>query len=173
MLGLRSALRCSVRQAGAGSAKFSRSLSTHPLLASAAALYDKYADVALKEYQTNKAAVDQEMARTTRDNALVLFMEGTPDAPRSELSLNVVKMLTQVQAVPLMAIDVTQHPALLGYAITSSRRRRGPMLMKDGQWVGDHDDLLKLYTAGELQTKVGSPKREEGYFKGELPVALY
>ncbi len=51
---------------------------------------------------------------TLKDNKMVLFMEGTPDAPKSELGLNVVKMLTQAQAVPLKSVDVLSHPAVLG-----------------------------------------------------------
>ena len=47
-------------------------------------------------------------------------MDRACKCPNSELSLNVVKMLTQVQAVPLLAIDVLAHPALLGYTVEKS-----------------------------------------------------
>merc|ERR1712216_1055767 len=84
-------------------------------------------------------------------NKMVLFMEGTPDAPKSELSMNVVKMLTQVQATEFLAVDVLTHPAILGYTVSKSQKSRGPHLYKDGQFFGDHDGLLAKYKSGELK----------------------
>merc|ERR1712196_567278 len=90
--------------------------------------------------------LDAELA----SNKMVLFMEGTPDAPKSELSMNVIKMLTQVQASTFLSVDVLTHPAILGYTVTKSQRNRGPHLYKDGQFFADHDGLLAMYKKGEL-----------------------
>merc|ERR1712094_115347 len=101
---------------------------------------------------------------------MVLFMEGTPDAPKSEPSMNAVKMLTQVQAVPFVSVDVLSHPAVLGYAATKSSKKRMPVLYVNGSLYGDHDSLLSMYNSGEL-SKLGTDatKSTGKAFGGELP----
>merc|ERR1711870_107758 len=93
-----------------------------------AKLYEDLVDKSLKEYQANQSAVNADLDAELAKNKMVLFMEGTPDAPKSEASMNVVKMMTQVQAVPFLAVDVLAHPAVLGYTVTKSQRSRGPHL---------------------------------------------
>merc|ERR1712151_1094663 len=108
------------------------------------------------------------------NNKMVLFMEGTPDAPKSEASMNTVKMLTQVQAVPFVSVDVLSHPALLGYTVTKSQRNRGPHLYVNGSFYADHDGLLAKYTGGTLAKEIGTEvTRSSGTFGGELPIATY
>merc|ERR1712217_634666 len=99
-------------------------------------------------------------------------MEGTPDAPKSETGHNAIKMLTQAQAVPLLAIDTLSHPAVLGYTVSKSSRRRGPHLYKDGSFFADYEGLLAKHRTGELQKDLGAlSTKSTGVFGGELPIA--
>merc|ERR1712085_126246 len=101
-------------------------------------------------------------------------MEGTPDAPKSELSMNAVKMLTQVQATTFLSVDVLTHPAILGYTVSKSSRNRGPHLYKDGSFYADHDGLLSKYNNGELAKALGTETtKSTGTFGGEFPIATY
>merc|ERR1719229_506548 len=128
----------------------------------------------VKEYQVNQKVVADDLDAEISSNKIVLFMEGTPDAPKSEASMNVVKMLTQAQAVPLVAVDVLSHPAVLGYTVTKSQRNRGPHLYVDGSFYADHDGLLAKYNAGVLAKDIGTEgTRSTGTFGGELPIATY
>merc|ERR1712093_438983 len=86
---------------------------------------------------------------------LVLFLEGTADAPKSAASLNVIKMLTAAQAVPVTVVDTTAHPAILGYTCAKSGKGVGPHLYKDGVFVGDYDTIARMYSAGSLEGKLG------------------
>merc|ERR1711977_734642 len=95
----------------------------------------------------NEADVARDLDAEISSNKMVLFMEGTPDAPRSELSMNVIKMLTQAQVVPFVAVDVLTHPAILGYA-ASKNAKRTPHLYVDGAFYGDHDLLLSQFQSG-------------------------
>merc|ERR1719230_878912 len=104
---------------------------------------------------------------------MVLFMEGTPDCPKSELSHNVVKMLTQVQATSFTAVDVLAHPAILGFTVSKSSRSRAPHLYVDGSFYADHDGLLSKFKSGELKTLGTEATKSSGIFGGELPVATY
>ncbi|KAF4650927.1 Glutaredoxin- protein 5, mitochondrial [Perkinsus olseni] len=131
-----------------------------------------YTRKALKCYEESKDGVDRKLDPVFNNNPLVLFMEGTVDAPKGQLSLNVVKMLTEVQAVPLVTVDVTEHPAITGYTVAKSGSEVTPHLYYNGNFYGDHDRLLSKYKNGELR-KIGTNKRSEGAFAGELPIGMY
>eukprot|EP00929_Paragymnodinium_shiwhaense_P089330 TRINITY_DN4948_c0_g2_i1.p2 TRINITY_DN4948_c0_g2~~TRINITY_DN4948_c0_g2_i1.p2 ORF type:complete len:173 (-),score=31.64 TRINITY_DN4948_c0_g2_i1:107-625(-) len=152
----------------------SRTFATASPLQAASKLYEDLVDKSVAEYRSNQQAVDSNLDSEIKGNKVVLFMEGTPDAPKSEPSLNVVKMLTEAQAVPLVAIDIMQHPAILGYTVSKSGRRRGPHLYVDGAFYGDHDSLLAQHNSGDLAKNLGSTSTlSTGTFSGELPIATY
>merc|ERR1712127_3753 len=135
---------------------------------------DDFVAKSVKAYQANQKEVAGNLDTELASNKMVLFMEGTPDAPKSEASLNTVRMLTQIQAVPFMAIDVLAHPALLGYTVTKCQRNRGPHLYVDGSFYADHDGLLAKFNTGELAKAIGTEgTRSKGVFSGELPIATY
>eukprot|EP00920_Eleutheroschizon_duboscqi_P022856 GHVT01055864.1.p1 GENE.GHVT01055864.1~~GHVT01055864.1.p1 ORF type:complete len:159 (+),score=19.59 GHVT01055864.1:134-610(+) len=81
------------------------------------AVYLAVCNSARAAYAAEKATVDASLLPLLQSQPLVLFMEGHVDAPQSLLSLNVVKMLTQAQATPLLAVDCLKHPAILGFAL--------------------------------------------------------
>merc|ERR1712118_92413 len=114
-----------------------------------------FAKKAVDLYKQTQAMVDASMKTTMEKSKLVLFMEGTADAPKSVASLNVMKMLTAAQAVPMTVVDTTAHPAILGFTCAKSGKG-GPHLYKDGVFVGDHDAILRMYSAGSLEGKLGS-----------------
>jgi len=156
-------LRASVRPlVGAGLARSFAS----PVQATAK-LYQDLVAKSVKSFEANKAAVSGNLDAEIKDNKMVLFMEGTPDAPKSELSMNVVKMLTEAQAASFLAIDVLQHPAILGYTVSKTSRERTPHLYVDGSFYGDHDGLLAKHNAGELKKALGKE------VDGDLPIANY
>merc|ERR1719215_907308 len=143
-------------------------------LEATAKLYDNLVAKSVKEYQANQKMVADDLDAELSSNKMVLFMEGTPDAPKSEASMNVVKMMTQVQAVPFVAVDVLAHPAVLGYTVTKSQRNRGPHLYLNGSFYADHDGLLAKFNTGELAKDVGTEgAKSSGVFGGELPIATY
>merc|ERR1719183_1207036 len=156
MLGLRLGRRCGARAA-----------STLDAAADAEAAYVKKAVATYKEAQ---ATVDAAMDAKLASAPMVLFMEGTPDAPSSQRSLNVIKMLTQVQSQAFTAVDTTAHPAILGWTASRTGKGAGPQLYMNGTFAGDHDALLRKYQAGGLAGMVGgSAERNTGAFSGGLP----
>ena len=143
-------------------------------LESAQKLYDDVVAKSVKEFEANKDKIAGDLDAELAANKMVLFMEGTPDAPKSELSMNVVKMLTQAQVVPLLSVDVLAHPAILGYTVSKTAKNRAPHLYVNGSFYGDHDSLLAKYNAGELsQLGTQATKSSGSGFGGELPIANY
>ncbi|CAE7309373.1 GRXS7 [Symbiodinium natans] len=108
------------------------------------------------------------------NSKVVLFMEGTPDAPKSEPSLNAVKMLTEAQAVPLTSVNVLAHPAILGYTVAKTQKRRTPHLYVNGSFYADYDGMLSQHGTGQLAKNLGTEAtKSSGVFGGELPIATY
>eukprot|EP00918_Siedleckia_nematoides_P049775 GHVU01109055.1.p1 GENE.GHVU01109055.1~~GHVU01109055.1.p1 ORF type:complete len:177 (-),score=15.61 GHVU01109055.1:716-1246(-) len=87
----------------------------------------EYEGIAKASYEADRAQVDSWVRELLspnlggggagRQRGLVLLLNGTVDAPLCSSSLNVVKMLTHAQVIPFTAVDVTAHPALLGYVL--------------------------------------------------------
>eukprot|EP00927_Polykrikos_kofoidii_P082726 TRINITY_DN82_c0_g1_i1.p1 TRINITY_DN82_c0_g1~~TRINITY_DN82_c0_g1_i1.p1 ORF type:complete len:216 (-),score=31.90 TRINITY_DN82_c0_g1_i1:142-717(-) len=150
------------------------SVATSPL-ETAAKRYEDFVDKSVAAYESAKGSVGACFDAELAANKVVLFMEGTPDSPKSVPSMNVVKMLTEAQAVPLLAVDVLAHPAILGYSVSKSGKRRGPHLYVNGRFYGDHDSLLAQHLSGNLAKELGSTTtRSTGSaFGGELPIATY
>ncbi|KAL8435440.1 hypothetical protein ACSSS7_002511 [Eimeria intestinalis] len=153
-------------------------------------VYKRLAERSVEAYSAEREAVDAQLLPVLKQNKLVLFLEGTVDNPKSRLSMNVVKMLTQLQSLPLVAIDVTAHPAILGFALTHGKimkvvefvrlhgvhrkKNRCPFLFVDGVCLGSHDSLLQQYQSGALAKQIaGQLPPTSPYFAGELPIALY
>ena len=130
-------------------------------------MHADYIAKSVESYKTNKLEVDKELDKLFTSNRVVLFSEGTIDAPKSELSMNLIRMLTEAQCVPLVHVDVLEHPAILGYTIYKSGSHVTPHLYVGGHFYGDHDKVLQKYQTGDLFT-IGSAKPGD-----KLPIGLY
>ena len=78
-------------------------------------------------------------------------MEGSVDAPKSQLSNNLVKVLTGVQAFPLVSVDVLEHPSIMGYTVHRSGSHCTPHVYVNGTFYGDYDMIMRKFKLGELQ----------------------
>lgn len=153
-----------------------RVFSSTPDLGATAQVYEEYVAKAVKAYEADAPTINAFFDNELANNKVVLFMDGTVDAPKSALSLNVVKMLTDAQAqhAGMVAIDVMKHPAILGYTVSKTRNSRAPHLYVNGAYYGDHFGIMQKWSSGELKTTLGTDSTlSKGGFKGELPIAMY
>lgn len=90
------------------------------------------------------------IADTVKDHAVVLFMKGTPDAPRCGFSSLAVQILDHVGA-PFVGVDVLQDEALRDGIKTFSDWPTIPQLYVKGEFVGGSDIVREMFNAGELQ----------------------
>ncbi|CAK9017351.1 unnamed protein product [Durusdinium trenchii] len=142
-------------------------------LESTAKLYEEIVDKSLKEFQANEKTVSADLDAEISSSKVVLFMEGTPDAPKSEPSLNAVKMLTEAQVVPMTSVNVLAHPAILGYTVSKTQKRRTPHLYVNGSFYADYDGLMSQHTSGQLKKLGTEATKSTGTIGGELPIATY
>ena len=89
------------------------------------------------------------IASTVRDHEVVLFMKGTPDAPRCGFSSLAVQILDQVGA-PFVGVDVLQDDALRDGIKAFTDWPTIPQLYVRGEFVGGSDIVREMFQAGEL-----------------------
>jgi monothiol glutaredoxin len=91
-----------------------------------------------------------------RDNEVLLFMKGVPEAPRCGFSMRVVQMLEQL-GVEYGAVDVL--PALDPLREVTgevSDWRTFPQLYVKGELVGGCDIVEEMFESGELAGLLGA-----------------
>ncbi|RZJ28229.1 MAG: Grx4 family monothiol glutaredoxin [Brevundimonas sp.] len=91
------------------------------------------------------------IADTVAQHDVVLFMKGTPDAPRCGFSSLSVQILDHVGA-SFVGVDVLQDEALREGIKTFTDWPTIPQLYVKGEFVGGSDIIREMFNAGELQT---------------------
>jgi len=96
-----------------------------------------------------------------RDNEVLLFMKGVPEAPRCGFSMRVVQMLNEL-GVEYGAVDVLPALDPLREATGEiSDWRTFPQLYVKGELVGGCDIVEEMFESGELANLFGV-KQPEG-----------
>ncbi|MET4682776.1 Grx4 family monothiol glutaredoxin [Brevundimonas faecalis] len=102
------------------------------------------------------------IAQTVAEHDVVLFMKGTPDAPRCGFSSLAVQILDHVGA-PFVGVDVLQDEALREGIKAFTDWPTIPQLYVKGEFVGGSDIVREMFQAGELQALMA----EKGVALGE------
>ena len=89
--------------------------------------------------------------KAVKEHDVVLFMKGTPDAPRCGFSATVVQVLDHLGA-EFVGVDVLQSEPLREGIKTYSDWPTIPQLYVKGEFVGGCDIVREMFQAGELQT---------------------
>ena len=90
------------------------------------------------------------IAKTVAEHDVVLFMKGTPDAPRCGFSSQAVQILDHVGA-DFVGVDVLQDEALRQGIKAFTDWPTIPQLYVKGEFVGGSDIVREMFQAGELQ----------------------
>jgi monothiol glutaredoxin len=93
-------------------------------------------------------------------NSVLLFMKGTPDAPRCGFSMRVVQVLDSLD-VEYGAIDVLPALAALREVTAEiSDWQTFPQLYVNGELLGGADIIEEMFEAGELAETLGVEQPE-------------
>ena len=106
------------------------------------------------------------IGETVSQHDIVLFMKGTPDAPRCGFSSLAVQILDHLGA-DFVGVDVLQDEGLRDGIKTFSDWPTIPQLYVKGEFVGGSDIVREMFNAGELQTLMA----EKGVALGDSPDA--
>ena len=85
------------------------------------------------------------------ENKVMLFMKGTPDAPRCGFSMRTSGALNTL-GVQYAAMDILPDPRIREELSAISDWPTIPQLFVDGQLVGGCDIVMEMFQSGELQT---------------------
>jgi monothiol glutaredoxin len=94
--------------------------------------------------------VTERIKQDISDNAIVLYMKGSPVFPQCGFSAAVVQMLTNL-GVRFKGIDVLTDPSLRQGIKEFSQWPTIPQLYVKGEFVGGCDIVREMYESGELE----------------------
>jgi len=89
------------------------------------------------------------------ENAIVLYMKGTPEAPQCGFSSLVVQILSHLK-IPFKAINVLSDPNVRDGIKKFSNWPTIPQLYIHGEFIGGCDIVKEMYQCGELQALLKS-----------------
>lgn len=92
-----------------------------------------------------------------KDNAVLLFMKGTPLFPQCGFSSRAVAILNHLD-VPFESVDVLQDQGIRQGIKAYSDWPTIPQLYVKGEFVGGSDIMMEMYESGELAELVQDGK---------------
>ena len=87
-------------------------------------------------------------------NEVILFMKGTPEAPRCGFSARSVAAL-EALGTPFAAVDILPDPRIRQELSALSNWPTIPQLFVRGELVGGCDIITEMYESGELAETLG------------------
>ena len=94
------------------------------------------------------------IAEAIRDNDVILFMKGVPEAPACGFSARATACL-QALNVPFAAVDVLPDPQIRQQLSALSNWPTIPQLFVKGELIGGSDIIMEMYESGELAQTLG------------------
>jgi len=113
--------------------------------------------------QQISAAIKEAIA----ENEVILFMKGTPEAPRCGFSARTVATLEAV-GTPFAAVDILPDPRIRQELSALSNWPTIPQLFVRGELVGGCDIVTEMYESGELANVIGVEQPDDA--PDEAPV---
>ena len=95
-----------------------------------------------------------ELKRAIEEERVMLFMKGTPDAPRCGFSARVTQMLN-TSGADYSAMDILPDPRIREELSGLSGWPTIPQLFIEGELVGGCDIVMEMYESGELADRLG------------------
>jgi monothiol glutaredoxin len=109
----------------------------------------------------------QQVEQLISDNQVLLFMKGTPEAPRCGFSMRVVGVLDSL-GVEYGSIDVLQALEPLREVTGEiSDWQTFPQLYVNGELLGGADIVEEMYASGELAEQLGVEQPAESVAQPE------
>ena len=99
--------------------------------------------------------VEETIKQQINSEKIVLYMEGTPQAPLCGFSARMTQLL-QTCGATFTAIDVLADPQIREGIKQYSNWPTIPQLYVDGQFIGGCDIITELFQKGELQKIVSA-----------------
>ena len=103
---------------------------------------------------TVEQQISEEIQKAISGNEVILFMKGTPEAPRCGFSARTVAALESL-GTPFAAVDILPDPRIRQQLSALSNWPTIPQLFVKGELVGGADIVAEMYESGELAEVLG------------------
>ena len=107
----------------------------------------------MSEQQTENPLRDA-IVEAIKENQVILFMKGTPEAPACGFSMRTVQAL-QATGASFAAVDILPDPRIRQELSALSNWPTIPQLFVKGELLGGCDIVTEMYEAGELHEALG------------------
>ena len=117
----------------------------------------------LKEHRLVKTQIMEtleEIKAQVRDNPILLYMKGSPDAPQCGFSAQASQVLMSC-GERFAYIDILANPEIRANLPQFSEWPTFPQLFIDGELVGGCDIITELYDSGELESMIKAASKAE------------
>ena len=104
-------------------------------------------------------SINEQLDQVVKNNAIVLFMKGTPDFPQCGFSQRVAGILNSYE-VPFSAVNVLLNNEIREGIKAYSDWPTIPQLYINAEFVGGCDIISEMHEAGELEELLAPLKKE-------------
>lgn len=101
----------------------------------------------------------EKIADSVGKNEIMVYMRGTPDAPRCGFSARVLRVLKDLGR-PYSTEDMDSDPELWSTLKALNNWPTSPQIYVKGEFVGGCDIFTEMYRSGELHSLLGVEKTE-------------
>ena len=106
---------------------------------------------------TVEQQISEEIQKAISGNEIILFMKGTPEAPRCGFSARTVAALESL-GTPFAAVDILPDPRIRQQLSALSNWPTIPQLFVKGELIGGADIVAEMYESGELAEVLGADR---------------
>jgi len=120
---------------------------------------------------TVEQQISEEIQKAISGNEIILFMKGTPEAPRCGFSARTVAAL-EALGTPFAAVDILPDPRIRQQLSALSNWPTIPQLFVKGELVGGADIVAEMYESGELAEVLGVERQAGAAPEGDANAPL-
>ena len=102
----------------------------------------------------------ESIAQQVENNAILIYMKGSPDQPQCGFSAQASQMLMAC-GKPFAYIDILANPEIRANLPQYSDWPTFPQLFVSGELVGGCDIITEMYQSGELQSLIDEVPMED------------
>ena len=102
----------------------------------------------------------EELENQVKDNSILLYMKGSPEAPQCGFSSKASQILISC-GKPFSFVDILSNPEIRANLPQFSNWPTFPQLFVNGELIGGCDIISELHEAGDLQTIIDSAEQQD------------
>ena len=102
----------------------------------------------------------EELENQVKDNPILLYMKGSPEAPQCGFSSKASQILIAC-GKPFSFVDILSNPEIRANLPQFSNWPTFPQLFVNGELIGGCDIISELHEAGDLQTIIDAVEQQD------------